>query len=83
MKDILKIWLNGPAGNDLRLIGEFDYQFIIAQRQSGFFKESSFAIKFHETGRELREGCREAKTVVRPLIPQPHEIDPCFGIKVY
>jgi hypothetical protein len=35
MEDIFKIWLNGLAGNDLRLIGEFDHQFIIAQGQSG------------------------------------------------
>ena len=58
MEDILKIWLNGPAGNNLRLIGEFDHQFIIAQRQNGFCKEGFFKIEFPETGREPRRSSR-------------------------
>src|SRR5580704_5226255 len=83
MEDILKIWLNGPAGNDLRLIGEFDHQFVVAQWQSGFFKEIFFEIEFPETGRELQKGCRDTKSVIQPFIPKSHEIDPRIGIKVY
>src|ERR1700730_16805346 len=30
----------------------------------------------------MRKGCSEAKAVVRPLVPKPHKIDACLGIKI-
>jgi hypothetical protein len=44
MKNILKIRLNDPSGNNRRLIDKFERHLIIADRQSGRGKESFIAI---------------------------------------
>src|SRR5262245_2764868 len=82
MEYVLKIGLNIPAGNDLRLVGDLDRHFVVLDRESGLGKDINVRTETSDRRRNWRIGHRRPENIVRPLVPNADEIDASLGIEI-
>ena len=82
MKDLLEIRLDEKARDDLRLIGQFEGNLIVADRQGGRRKERRIGVASARLGRDPLIGSRRPERIVWPYIPEPNKIDARVGIEI-